>query len=221
MHPTDWFKKQGRTVQDMNDPHGLDLSPMMQSTLEIALVGTAMILLVSKGRRNAIEAVAILALAVIGRMLMEPIPNVQPVTVLVMLAAVRIGGSQAASIGILAAYLSNLSMGGGSWTVIQALSWASVGILTALLMRNSELCSRSFTAYTLLMGFVYGFLVSLPLGMQMWISGLPFDLLHAIGNLTIAVWTVDLIDRTLGTSSELKWVRPDLNRGLTAPSRQV
>ena len=115
MHPTDWFKKQGRTVQDMNDPHGLDLSPMMQSTLEIALVGTAMILLVSKGRRNAIEAVAILALAVIGRMLMEPIPNVQPVTVLVMLAAVRIGGSQAASIGILAAYLSNLSMGG--WIV--------------------------------------------------------------------------------------------------------
>jgi len=179
----------------MSDPHGLDLAPVLQTTLETAMVGTAMILLIScrPPVRNA--ALALLALAVIGRVAMQPIPNVQPVTVLVMLGAVRLGALRGASIGILAAYLSNLALGGGAWTVVQALSWAVIGSLTGIVVSRIE--GRGFYLATLLAGLLYGALVSIPLGFEAWLHGLPFDLLHALGNITVAVWIVPFVDGAL------------------------
>ena len=204
----------------MTDPHGLQIAPLLQTTLEVALLSTAMILLFAPRDRRVTEAMLLIALAVIGRIAMASIPSVQPVTVLVMLASLRLGTARGVSLGILAAYLSNLFLGGGPWTIVQAISWGSVGLATGMftdVIRNddNELCIRSFCLFSIPMAFLFGFVVSMPLGIIAWVNGIPFDVLHAIGNLTIAVWILQPFDATL------EWVRPDLNRGLTAPSRQV
>ena len=107
-------------------------------------------------------------LATAGRILMEPIPNVQPVTILVMLTAIRLGAMRGASLGIMTAYLSNVYLGGGAWTIVQAASWGSIGLLTGLISsrlvdHNNKLCSSSFYGFAILAAFVFGFLVSLPL----------------------------------------------------------
>ena len=191
--------------------------------MEISLLAIAMILLLAPKDRRLPEAITMILLATAGRILMSPIPNVQPVTVLVMLTAIRLGAMRGASLGILTAYLSNVYLGGGAWTIVQALSWGSIGLLTGIISSrlvddNNELCVSSFCGFSILAAFVFGFLVSLPLildgGMTVWLAGIPFDLLHAIGNITIAVWTLDLIDDYVEV--RWKWVRPDLNRGLTA-----
>lgn len=204
----------------MTDPHGLQIAPLLQTTLELALLSAAMILLLAPRDRRITEAMILIALAVIGRIAMAPIPSVQPVTVLVMITAIRLGTARGVSLGILTAYLTNVFLGSGPWTIIQALSWAVVGLLTGLLAdrmvdHDNELRIGSLCRYSILMAFVFGFLVTLPLGITAWWGGIPFDVLHAVGNLTIIAWTMTPVDRTL------EWVRPDLNRGLTAPSRQV
>ena len=208
----------------MTDPHGLEIAPLLQTTLEIALVAIAMIALLAPRDRRVGEAVLLIALAVLGRIAMAPLPSIQPVTVLVMITAIRLGTARGVSLGILTAYLSNLYLGGGPWTIIQALSWGSIGLLTGILAdrmvdRDNELRIGSLSGYSILMAFVFGFMVTLPLtlqeGVSIWWSGIPFDVLHAVGNLTIITWAMTPVDRTL------QWVRPDLNRGLTAPSRQV
>jgi len=204
----------------MSDPHGFDLAPIVQTALEVSLVATAMILLLAPRDRRVHEAVALILMAVIGRIAMAPLPNVQPVTLLVMLTAIRLGTARGISLGILTAYLSNLYLGGGSWTVVQAMAWGSVGLTTGLFAdllrdRDGELSIGRLCALSFPMAFLFGFLVTLPMGMGVWFLGLPFDLIHAVGNVTIAVWFTERFQSTL------EWVRPDLNRGLTAPSRQV
>ena len=193
--------------------------------MEISLLAIAMILLLAPKDRRLPEAITMILLATAGRILMSPLPNVQPVTVLVMLTAIRLGAMRGASLGILTAYLSNVYLGGGAWTIVQALSWGSIGLLTGIISSrlvddNNELCVSSFCGFSILAAFVFGLLVSLPLildgGMTVWLAGIPFDLLHAIGNITIAVWTLDMIDDYVEV--RWKWVRPDLNRGLTAPA---
>ena len=212
----------------MTDAHGFILPPILQISFEIALLTIAMILLLAPKDRRLPEAITMILLATAGRILMEPIPNVQPVTILVMLTAIRLGAMRGASLGIMTAYLSNVYLGGGAWTIVQATSWGSIGLLTGLVSSrlvddNNELCGSSFCGFSILAAFVFGFLVSLPLiidgGMIVWLHGIPFDLLHAIGNLTIAAWLLNPIDDYVEV--RWKWVRPDLNRGLTAPSRQV
>ena len=212
--------KRLRRQRSSMDAHGLVIAPLLQTSLELVLLTTAMILLLAPRDGRVHEAVALILLAVVGRVIMAPLPNVQPVTVLVMLASLRLGTARGVSLGILVAYLSNLFLGGGPWTIVQAISWGSVGLATgmfadAIRSDNNELCSSSFCGFSIAMAFLFGFLVSLPLGILAWINGIPFDILHAIGNLTIAVWLLRPFDTTL------EWVRPDLNRGLTAPSRQV
>ena len=213
------FKRLSRQRYHM-DAHGLVIPPLLQTSLEITLLATAMILLLAPRDGRVHEAITLILLAVVGRVLMAPIPNVQPVTVLVMLASLRLGTARGVSLGILVAYLSNLFLGGGPWTIVQAISWGSVGLATgmfadAIRKDDYELCIRSFCLFSIPMAFLFGFVVSLPLGIMAWVNGIPFDVLHAIGNLTIAVWLLQPFDTTL------EWVRPDVNRGLTAPSRQV
>lgn len=204
----------------MSDPHGLDIAPLLQTTLEISLVAIAMIALLAPRDRRFGEAVLLIALAVLGRIAMAPIPSVQPVTVLVMITAIRLGTARGVSLGILTAYLSNLVLGGGPWTVVQAIAWGSTGLLTGLLAHrmtddNHEPRIGALAGYSIVMAFVFGAIVSIPLGLSAWWGGIPFDVLHAVGNITMVTWTLTPVDRTL------QWVRPDLNRGLTAPSRQV
>lgn len=141
-----------------------------------------------------IAALALMTAAcVVGRMLFTFLPNVQPMTAILLLLTLAFSLPEALLIAALSLVITNLFLGFGIWTVGQLLSYAVILLLfwlcTRLPLVGEKLWFQAGVAA--LMGFVYGFSYAIfnyfLLGMQVfwayWLSGLSFDALHAAGNL--------------------------------------
>lgn len=147
--------------------------------------------------RFTAQKIAYLALmtaaCVVGRMLFTFLPNVQPMTAILLLLTLSLSLPEALLVATLSLVITNLFLGFGIWTVGQLLSYVVILLLfwlsSFIPVVGSKLWFQAGVAG--LMGFVYGFIYSVfnyfLLGMQVfwayWISGLSFDALHAIGNL--------------------------------------
>ena len=70
-------------------------------------------------RGIAISAAFISAL-VVSRVMLEPLPNIQPVTVALLLIGATLGARRGIGIAILVTILSNAFLGTGIWTLFQA-----------------------------------------------------------------------------------------------------
>ncbi len=142
---------------------------------------------------KVITLMAILvALTVSGRLLFAFIPNVQPVTTLVILVTLLIGFRYGAIFATLVMISSNLILGMGIWTLGQVAGYLCIVALTATVIRPhfDKIPFWQMLLYVFFTGFLYGFVQGLfiaPLyGFQYflayYVSGLPFDFLHATGN---------------------------------------
>ena len=127
--------------------------------------------------------------AVIGRSVLVFIPNVQPVTAIIIITGILLGPGAAVILSILVTFISNMILGMGIWTVWQIVSWGTIGILSGFI---GKYCKNISTIYLILFGvfsgYLYGFIISLTTYQvtgKFWpyyILGLPFDTYHAIGN---------------------------------------
>ena len=157
--------------------------------------------------------VLITIFAITGRILLEPLPNVQPVTVVVLLVGIHYGATRSIGVATIIAISSNLVMGHGLWTFYQALGWSLVGVTGALLSQSlrvddkisvSRVASVSFVA-----AFAFDWVVSvsvlhtLPLEtLPVYImAGLPFDLVHGVGNVAFAAWMAEPISDIMSRHS--------------------
>ena len=135
-------------------------------------------------------------LAAAGRVLFAPVPSVQPVTVIVAAAGVALGPRRGFAVGALAAVASNVFLGQGTHTPWQMLAWGGCGAAAGIARR--ALAGRlRFAAFCFALGFAYG----LPLDLYTWfylphnegslvavlVRGAPFNAVHAIGNLVLAL----------------------------------
>jgi len=134
------------------------------------------------------------ALAIVGRIAMAPIPNVQPVTVLLMLIGLYFGAGWASVCSLVVVLVTNLFLGMGLWTFYQIAVWALIAAVTALLFRRRKNILL-LTVWAVFTGYAYGFFVSL-WSFQSFVSfngGLGFwayylqglvtvDTYHALGN---------------------------------------
>lgn len=121
-----------------------------------------------------------------------PIPNVQPVTDLIMIATLMLGIGFGISLAVMIIVLSNLLLGFGIWTIPQILAYVVCVVTVAGLAKATPL-KKHFALQLILatfLGFEYGFIVSLGMSiyggwaafMAYWLSGLLFDFYHAVGN---------------------------------------
>lgn len=121
-----------------------------------------------------------------------PIPNVQPVTDLIMIATLMLGISFGISLAVMIMVLSNLLLGFGIWTIPQILAYVVCVVTVAGLAKVTPL-KKYFTLQLILatfLGFEYGFIISLGMSIYggwaafvaYWLSGLLFDFYHAVGN---------------------------------------
>lgn len=121
-----------------------------------------------------------------------PIPNVQPVTDLIMIATLMLGIGFGISLAVMIMVLSNLLLGFGIWTIPQILAYIVCVVTVAGLAKVTPL-KKHFTLQLILatfLGFEYGFIVSLGMSiyggwaafMAYWLSSLLFDFYHAVGN---------------------------------------
>ena len=174
------------------------------SALALLLVAGALIVAgaawLENGPGSSKELVLIATLgaaAAAGRVLFAPIPNVQPVTVTVVVVGVALGARAGATTGGLAALVSNFYLGQGAFTPWQMVAWGACGLLGGL--AAPLLRGRIPLALTC---FALGFAFDAVMDVWEWLSFFPhtwqafaalyargiwFDVAHASGNLLLAL----------------------------------
>lgn len=171
----------------------------------LALLALAFGRLAARLSSREVAAVATLgALSAAGRVVFAPIPSVQPSTVLVILTGWTLGPAAGFTVGATTAFVSNVFLGQGPWTVWQMLAWGAIGWLAGLLGRL-ELPSPKWAivAYSAVAGLAFSWFMDA----WFWASfvyphtlrsllvavaaGAGFDALHAAGNVVFALLLTD------------------------------
>ena len=143
---------------------------------------------------------ALAALAVAGRLLLAPVPNLVATTDVALITGFALGAAPGFAVGALAAPISNLWLGQGPWTAWQMAAWGLVGLAGALLAVLSRrqvsrlglalACAAAGFAYGALLDFstmvTYGGEQSLDRYLELSARGLSFNVVHAAGNFAIA-----------------------------------
>jgi energy-coupling factor transport system substrate-specific component len=144
---------------------------------------------------------ALAALAVAGRLVFTPIPNVVATTDIVLITGFAVGAGPGFAVGALAAAVSNLWLGQGPWTPWEMAGWGLVGVGGAALAKLTGGClGRVGLALACgIAGLAYGALLDLSvmvsyggeqsLDRYLAISarGVPFNVAHAAGNVVLAL----------------------------------
>ena len=182
--------------------HGPVLSPMTSLVLDIGLLVAAFWLLATPSKKSLGDTLLLLTLVLAvsaARVLMQPLPNIQPVTVAALIIGAQLGARRGAAFAILVAMISNAIIGNGWWTILQALGWASVAVIGSkfAIIANGELQRNRLFVAAIASAFVFDLIVSFSIidsstsivsFLTYLAHGIPYDLLHALGNLTFAVW---------------------------------
>lgn len=182
--------------------HGPVLTPLASALLDITLVSVAFAFFVGGSRTNRMTmgmlATMVVAMAAL-RVFMQPLPNVQPVTVAALLVGAHLGARRGVAFAILATLLSNLLISHGWWTLFQAAGWAIVAVIGARanLVQNGQLQLQRLALVSVVSAMAFGFVSTLSLVTSAMTpsafivllgQGLPFDVVHAVGNLVFVVW---------------------------------
>ena len=69
---------------------------------------------------------SITAMAAASRILLAPLPNVQPLTVMCLIMGASLGARRGMAFAVMATMLSNTVLSHGWWTLFQATGWAAV-----------------------------------------------------------------------------------------------
>ena len=204
------------------DAHAVTLSPSEQFVLDLAIVSVAIASLLLtdsklKSKNPGIIFTIIVILAVSGRLLLDPIPNVQPVTFLAIMVGIYFGISYSIVFATIVTLSSNVMLEHGIWSNYQIIAWASIGILAALLrgqfIQNNKLNITNVAIFAVFSGFMFDWIVSLSILHNVdtsffliyLLNGVPFDLLHAGGNVVFVAWLAnplsELMDRHTSLTS--------------------
>lgn len=124
------------------------------------------------------------------KMAMAALPNIHPVAMLIVLTALQFSWRAFYAVGVYI-LLEGVLFGFGLWWISYLYIWPLLTVLTILLRKNEgRLFWASLTAF---FGLVFGALCAIPyffiggpsMAFSYWISGIPFDLLHCVGNFAV------------------------------------
>ena len=190
----------------MYDFHNVALSPNQSLFLNIAILSIIVLSLIRSERslRDQSQWGMLVLLAVFGvsgRILLDPIPNVQPVTVLVLMVGAYFGAPRAIALAATIALASNVMLlGHGPWTLFQAVGWGAIGLVGALMASRIVVEGRvrigPLAVIAAASGLAFNWFVSLSIlleaGSSMLVpyllNGLVFDLYHVAGNVLFVAW---------------------------------
>ena len=145
--------------------------------------------------RELILIAVLCALGMAGRMAFMVLPNFKPLTALVILTAVALGGETGFLVGALTMLLSNMYFQQGPWTPYQMFAMGLIGLLAGVLFRKG-LLRRDRLSLSVFGGlaafFLYGGVMN-PAAMLLYqptpskqllvayiLQGIPVDLVHAV-----------------------------------------
>ncbi len=126
------------------------------------------------------------------QVVMGPLPNIEPVSLLVLLYGAVFGWKSLYSVYVFVA-MEILFYGVGLWNMNYLYVWAILAALGVLLRKTQgrlpwAILSGAFgLSFGALCGIVDIFIGGWGYAVTKWISGIPFDLLHCGGNFVIAL----------------------------------
>jgi len=182
--------------------HGPSLAPFEFLTLNIILIATCFVLLCQpkkSTKKDVLILVSITLAAAASRILLEPFPNVQPVTLMCLIVGACLGARRGMAFAIITTLLSNVVLSHGWWTLFQASGWAAVAFAGSRLnlIIDSKLEMRRIVVASILASVLFDWWVSLSIytsGMSLQdfgiyiLNGLPFDVVHALASVVSAFW---------------------------------
>ena len=197
--------------------HGPVLGPVGSLVVDLVLLGVVFWCFLSPDMRripNVITLVSLVAGISLMRVLMAPLPNIQPVSVAAILVGAQLGVRRGISFAILVSLTSNLFLGDGIWTLYQALGWSTLAVIGSAsgIVKNNQFNLKTGYIVSVLSAFLFGIITSLSVigtvslveFYYYWINGLPYDLLHGLGNLTFMAWTGAWFNRQLSYQQQLE-----------------
>lgn len=147
----------------------------------------------ASGRTYAITRIALLtALVSVGRLSFSFLPNVQPMTVMLVCITLYFGWRNGLAVSLLSVLVTNMTLGMGPWTFAQMAGYSVLVLLTALIEETHEAIPMPvLQVYAAFLGILYGLVVSLVqapifgwnIFVPYYLSGIGYDFLHAFGNL--------------------------------------
>ncbi|HWH14021.1 MAG TPA: hypothetical protein VNT51_04695 [Miltoncostaeaceae bacterium] len=153
----------------------------------------------SRGGARELALVAALgAVAAAGRVLTAPVPSVQPVTLICLVAGAALGLRAGVAVGPIAALVSNGFLGHGPWTPAQMALWGLVGVTGAALgalARRPWVLAAAGAAWGVLFGWAMNLWEIAAFGPGVswaaWIAAsarsVPFEVAGAAGNALFAL----------------------------------
>lgn len=156
------------------------------------------------------------AIAVVGRAAFFMIPQFKPTVAVVIIAGASLGPEAGFLTGAVAAFVSNFFFGQGPWTPWQMFAMGIIGFLAGLLFSNRKKPVNRTLHLLLLSGFggaavfgIYGFLMDVSsiitasqsitkeLVIARILSGLPFNLVHAVATVFFLAILSDPMERKI------------------------
>ncbi len=164
--------------------------------------------------KDILPIVVICCGASLGRVLFAVIPQVQPVTALVIIAGSVYGCRKGYITGAFCALISNLFLGQGPWTLFQMTAWGMVGFFAGIVEKWAKKFSVSvktwiYAIYGVFAGFMFSIIVDLLticyLGegrnlasvLAVFGTGIAFNVGHAVFNGILLLFLYELLSKKL------------------------
>ena len=192
--------------------HGPDVSSLGLLVINAVLFASAIWLLMRPNNHQKGWLWSLFLLAIIAsgaRILLSGLPNIMPVTILVIMIGSKYGLQRSIAFVILVTVSSNAILGDGWWTLFQVLAWSSVAGVSAMFSvhddkGNLSMKRLSFAAVwsvplfstIVSLSILDGTMSSLEFALYLF-NGIPFDALHMMGNIFFAVWSGAWFERIL------------------------
>ena len=123
---------------------------------------------------------------------MAPLPNIEPVSLLVMIFAAVFGWKSLYAVSVFVV-MEILFYGISTWNIYYLYIWAILALGAILMRRQTHPLAWALLSgiYGLFFGALCGivdiFIGGFAYAATKWVSGIPFDLLHCGGNFAIAL----------------------------------
>ncbi len=196
--------------------HGPVLESGWMLAIHVVLIIAAFLLLTKPShnpRREVLLLSSIVLFTAALRVAMEPLPNVQPVTMACLVAGARLGLRRGIAFAIVVTLLSNMVISDGWWTLFQASGWAMVAAAGAKFL-NSEgvLNIKNLLYLSVVTSLLFDWWVSLSIidsgttftdFMFYLANGLTFDLLHIFATMAFALWLAPALSDLISVDTSL------------------
>lgn len=145
-----------------------------------------------RAREITVTAVMI-AIGVIGRAAFFMLPQFKPMTAVVIISGIALGGETGFVVGAMSALVSNMLVGQGPWTPWQMFALGIIGFISGLIFndKNFERKKLIVGIYGFFAAFViYGFILdtssvtmtvysmNFQTALSVYLAGIPFNLIH-------------------------------------------